>query len=100
MISISLLDDNYHLRSNHMWSTVGINLCSNLYMQILVQHIRAVLPALKSRINSQLVAVAKADAAYGDVAESKVHLIISQLVVDLLLACLIVYKALVLCVLF
>lgn len=39
--------------------------------QILVQQIKAVLPGLKSRINSQLVAVAKADAAYGDVAESK-----------------------------
>lgn len=43
-------------------------------LQILVQHIKAVLPALKSRINSQLVAVAKADAACGDVVESKVML--------------------------
>ena len=42
------------------------------HVQILVQHIRAVLPSLKSRINSQLVAVAKEHAAYGDVAESKV----------------------------
>ncbi|KAG0488190.1 hypothetical protein HPP92_007001 [Vanilla planifolia] len=39
--------------------------------QILVQHIRSVLPGLKSRINSQLVAVAKEHAAYGDVVESK-----------------------------
>ncbi|KAG1330908.1 dynamin-related protein 3A [Cocos nucifera] len=39
--------------------------------QILVQHIKAVLPGLKSRINAQLVAVAKEHAAYGDVAESK-----------------------------
>lgn len=39
---------------------------------ILVQHIKTVLPGLKSRINSQLVAVAKEHAAYGDVAESKV----------------------------
>lgn len=44
-------------------------------MQILVQHIRAILPSLKSRINSQLVAVAKEHAAYGDVAESKVFTI-------------------------
>ncbi|XP_073117225.1 dynamin-related protein 3A isoform X3 [Elaeis guineensis] len=39
--------------------------------QILVQHIKTVLPGLKSRINAQLVAVAKEHAAYGDVAESK-----------------------------
>ncbi|CAL9775930.1 unnamed protein product [Musa acuminata subsp. burmannicoides] len=39
--------------------------------QILVQHIKNVLPGLKSRINAQLVAVAKEHAAYGDVAESK-----------------------------
>ncbi|XP_020590612.1 dynamin-related protein 3A-like isoform X2 [Phalaenopsis equestris] len=39
--------------------------------QILVQHIRSVLPGLKSRINSQLVAVAKEHASYGDVVESK-----------------------------
>ncbi|XP_020252865.1 dynamin-related protein 3A-like [Asparagus officinalis] len=49
----------------------GIPQLAKKLNQILVQHIRAVLPALKSRINSQLVAVAKADAAYGDVAESK-----------------------------
>lgn len=40
--------------------------------QILVQHIRTVLPGLKSRINTQLVAVAKAAAAFGDIADSKV----------------------------
>ncbi|XP_020590969.1 LOW QUALITY PROTEIN: dynamin-related protein 3A-like [Phalaenopsis equestris] len=39
--------------------------------QILVQHILSVLPGLKSRINSQLEAVAKEHAAYGDVVESK-----------------------------
>ncbi|KAK8965827.1 Dynamin-related protein 3A [Platanthera guangdongensis] len=38
---------------------------------ILVQHIRSVLPGLKSRINSQLVTVAKEHASYGDVVESK-----------------------------
>lgn len=42
------------------------------FLQILVQHIKNVLPGLKSRINAQLVAVAKEHAAYGDVAESKV----------------------------
>ncbi|XP_072969739.1 dynamin-related protein 3A-like [Typha angustifolia] len=39
--------------------------------QILVQHIRTVLPGLKSRISGQLTAVAKELAVYGDVVESK-----------------------------
>uniref|UniRef100_A0A6V7QTK1 Dynamin-related protein 3A-like n=1 Tax=Ananas comosus var. bracteatus TaxID=296719 RepID=A0A6V7QTK1_ANACO len=39
--------------------------------QILVQHIRTVLPGLKSRISAQLTSVAKELAAYGDVVESK-----------------------------
>ncbi|CAM0904934.1 unnamed protein product [Alopecurus aequalis] len=37
---------------------------------ILLKHITDMLPGLKSRINSQLVAVAKEHAAYGDTAES------------------------------
>uniref|UniRef100_A0A0E0DDB7 Dynamin-type G domain-containing protein n=1 Tax=Oryza meridionalis TaxID=40149 RepID=A0A0E0DDB7_9ORYZ len=37
---------------------------------ILLKHITYMLPGLKSRINSQLVAVAKEHAAYGDTAES------------------------------
>ncbi|XP_039120893.1 dynamin-related protein 3A-like isoform X1 [Dioscorea cayenensis subsp. rotundata] len=49
----------------------GIPQLAKKLNQILVQHIRAVLPSLKSRINSQLVAVAKEHATYGDVAESK-----------------------------
>ncbi|KAJ0972605.1 hypothetical protein J5N97_020564 [Dioscorea zingiberensis] len=49
----------------------GIPQLAKKLNKILAQHIRAVLPALKSRINSQLVAVAKEHAAYGDVAESK-----------------------------
>ncbi|PIA52240.1 hypothetical protein AQUCO_01000246v1 [Aquilegia coerulea] len=39
--------------------------------QILVQHIRKVLPGLKSRISSELVAVAKEHASYGEITESK-----------------------------
>ncbi|KAJ3678280.1 hypothetical protein LUZ60_002083 [Juncus effusus] len=39
--------------------------------QILVQHIRTVLPGLKSRISAQLTSVAKELAVYGDVVESK-----------------------------
>ncbi|KAK8951940.1 Dynamin-related protein 3A [Platanthera zijinensis] len=49
----------------------GIQKLATKLNQILVQHIRSVLPGLKSRINSQLVAVAKEHASYGDVVESK-----------------------------
>ncbi|KAJ6797816.1 Uncharacterized protein M6B38_214515 [Iris pallida] len=49
----------------------GIPQLAKRLNQILVQHIKAVLPGLKSRINAQLVAVAKEHAAFGDVPESK-----------------------------
>ncbi|CAA7405634.1 unnamed protein product [Spirodela intermedia] len=39
--------------------------------QILVRHIRAVLPGLKARISAQLVSVAKEHATYGEITESK-----------------------------
>ncbi|PKA55240.1 Dynamin-related protein 3A [Apostasia shenzhenica] len=57
----------YHGLSN----CCGIPQLAKKLNQILVQHIKAVLPGMKSRINSQLVAVAKEHAAYGDVVESK-----------------------------
>ncbi|KAJ6842118.1 dynamin-related protein 3A-like isoform X1 [Iris pallida] len=50
----------------------GIPQLAKKLNQILVQHIKAVLPGLKSRINAQLVAVAKEHATFGDVPESKV----------------------------
>jgi hypothetical protein len=43
-----------------------------IWFQILVQHIKTVLPGLKSRISSQLTAVAKELAIYGDPVDSKV----------------------------
>ena len=49
-----------------------INATLGSYLQILLKHITNVLPGLKSRINAQLVAVAKEHAAYGDTAESTV----------------------------
>ncbi|KAJ6851925.1 dynamin-related protein 3A-like isoform X1 [Iris pallida] len=58
----------YHGLSN----CCGIPQLAKKLNQILVQHIKAVLPELKSRINAQLVAVAKEHAAFGDVPESKV----------------------------
>ncbi|CAN6458982.1 unnamed protein product [Victoria cruziana] len=39
--------------------------------QILVQHIKAVLPGLKARLNTQMVAVVKELSAYGEITESK-----------------------------
>lgn len=39
--------------------------------QILVQHINAILPGLKSRISSALVSAAKEHASYGEITESK-----------------------------
>ena len=42
------------------------------FLQILVQHIKSVLPGLKSRISAALVSVAKEFASYGEVSESKV----------------------------
>ncbi|XP_058069421.1 dynamin-related protein 3A-like isoform X2 [Magnolia sinica] len=49
----------------------GIPQLAKKLNQILVQHIRAVLPGLKARISAQLVAVAKEHAAYGEITESK-----------------------------
>lgn len=43
-------------------------------LQLLVQHINAVLPGLKERINNSLASVAKEHAGYGEVTESKVYL--------------------------
>ena len=43
-----------------------------IWFQILVQHIKTVLPGLKSRISSQLTAAAKELAIYGDPVDSKV----------------------------
>ncbi|KAF3323670.1 dynamin-related protein 3A-like protein [Carex littledalei] len=49
----------------------GVPQLANKLNQILVQHIKAILPALKSRVNMQLVAVAKEHASFGDTEESK-----------------------------
>ncbi|ERN14352.1 hypothetical protein AMTRI_Chr13g90810 [Amborella trichopoda] len=49
----------------------GISQLAKKLNQILVQHIKAVLPGLKARINSQMVSVVKELATYGEVTESK-----------------------------
>lgn len=53
------------------------------YLQILVQHIKAVLPGLKSRISSALVSVAKEHASYGEITESKVCLFSVKTIPDI-----------------
>lgn len=52
-----------------------MNLFMLLSLQILVQHIKAILPGLKSRISSALVSVAKEHASYGEITESKACMI-------------------------
>lgn len=42
-----------------------------IYLQILAQHIKTVLPGLRARISRSLVAVAKEHASYGEITESK-----------------------------
>lgn len=42
--------------------------------QILVQHIRAILPDLKARISTQMINIQKELASYGELTESKVSL--------------------------
>lgn len=58
-------------------------------MQILVQHIKTVLPGLKSRISAALVSVAKEHASYGEITESKAGflfiIVFSRLCLNLLL---------------
>ncbi|XP_078156387.1 dynamin-related protein 3A-like isoform X1 [Carex rostrata] len=49
----------------------GVPQLANKLNQILVQHIKAILPALKSRVNMQLVSVAKEHASFGDTEDSK-----------------------------
>lgn len=60
-------------RCNHM--NVLLIWFYNHLLQILVQHIKAILPGLKSRISSALVLAAKEHASYGEITESKVYFI-------------------------
>lgn len=55
-----------------------------LLLQILAQHIRAVLPGLKARISTSLVALAKEHASYGEITESKARVNIWMCTYDFL----------------
>jgi len=42
-----------------------------ILLQILAQHIKALLPGLRARISASLVTLAKENASYGEITESK-----------------------------
>ncbi|XP_043709666.1 dynamin-related protein 3A-like isoform X3 [Telopea speciosissima] len=56
---------------NGLADRCGIPQLAKKLNQILIQHIKTVLPGLKSRISSALVAVAKEHASFGEITESK-----------------------------
>ncbi|XP_010029996.2 LOW QUALITY PROTEIN: dynamin-related protein 3A [Eucalyptus grandis] len=56
---------------NGLADRCGVPQLAKKLNQILVQHIKAVLPGLKSRISTALVSVAKEHASYGEITESK-----------------------------
>uniref|UniRef100_M8BXQ4 Dynamin-related protein 3B n=1 Tax=Aegilops tauschii TaxID=37682 RepID=M8BXQ4_AEGTA len=60
-----------HPAYNGLAKHCGIPQLAKKLNQILVQHIRTILPGLKARISSQLTAIAKEHAFYGDPVESK-----------------------------
>ncbi|KAK1418266.1 hypothetical protein QVD17_27409 [Tagetes erecta] len=56
---------------NDLINHCGVPQLAKKLNQILVQHIKKVLPGLKSRISATLVSVAKEHASYGEITESK-----------------------------
>ncbi|XP_010277557.1 PREDICTED: dynamin-related protein 3A-like [Nelumbo nucifera] len=56
---------------NGLGDRCGIPQLAKKLNQVLVQHIKTVLPGLKSRISSALVSVAKEHSSYGEITESK-----------------------------
>ncbi|PWA78332.1 dynamin-related protein 3A [Artemisia annua] len=56
---------------NELADRCGVPQLAKKLNQILVQHIKTLLPGLKSRISSMLTTVAKEHASYGEITESK-----------------------------
>ncbi|CAA0812394.1 Dynamin-related protein 3A [Striga hermonthica] len=56
---------------NDLAERCGVPQLAKKLNQILVQHIKTVLPGLKARISTALVSVAKEHASYGEITESK-----------------------------
>ncbi|XP_051144270.1 dynamin-related protein 3A-like isoform X2 [Andrographis paniculata] len=74
-IKDALAAEEKFFRSRPVYSDIadrcGVPQLAKKLNQILVQHIRTVLPGLKARISAALVSVAKEHASYGEVTESK-----------------------------
>ncbi|KAK6776128.1 hypothetical protein RDI58_027129 [Solanum bulbocastanum] len=74
-IKDALIAEEKFFRSRPVYSELadrcGVPQLAKKLNQILVQHIRTVLPGLKSRISAALVSVAKEHASYGEITESK-----------------------------
>lgn len=74
-IKDALVAEEKFFRSRPVYSDIadrcGVPQLAKKLNQLLVQHIKAVLPGLKERINNSLASVAKEHASYGEVTESK-----------------------------
>ncbi|KAJ7946793.1 Dynamin-related protein 3A [Quillaja saponaria] len=74
-IKDAILAEEKFFRSRPVYNSLadrcGVPQLAKKLNQILVQHIKAVLPELKSRIRTALVSVAKEHASYGEITESK-----------------------------
>ncbi|CAN1133492.1 Dynamin-related protein 3A [Linum perenne] len=74
----ALAAEEKFFRSHPVYSTLadrcGVPQLAKKLNNILVQHIKAILPGLKSRISDTLVSVAKEHASYGEITESKAGL--------------------------
>nr|XP_016471132.1 PREDICTED: dynamin-related protein 3A-like [Nicotiana tabacum] len=74
-IKDALVAEEKFFRSRPVYSDLadrcGVPQLAKKLNQILVQHIKTVLPGLKSRISAALVSVAKEHASYGEITESK-----------------------------
>lgn len=74
-ISDALISEEKFFRSRPVYSDLadrcGVPQLAKKLNQILVKHIKTLLPVLKSRISAALVSVAKEHASFGDITESK-----------------------------
>ncbi|KAK4491184.1 hypothetical protein RD792_001915 [Penstemon davidsonii] len=74
-IKDALIAEEKFFRSRPVYNDIaercGVPQLAKKLNQILVQHIKTVLPGLKSRISAALVSVAKEHASYGEITESK-----------------------------
>ncbi|KAG8368589.1 hypothetical protein BUALT_Bualt15G0061200 [Buddleja alternifolia] len=74
-IKDAIIAENKFFRSQPVYSDLadrcGVPQLAKKLNQILVQHIKTVLPELKSRISDALVSVAKEHASFGEITESK-----------------------------